>query len=158
MKSFMREIKGLHNKSIFYTDTDNLYEEKKYWDVLDKASLVGSDLCQGKDDYESGVIFYRLYLATKMKHCLTMDWFGSIEEYKTFKSCNDSKRLLDHSQFFKKIQGKKYQPCYQTLGKHRLITEISYQQNWLSVINVLMKQYVINKIFKSTKVNQSKLI
>ena len=35
-----------------------MYIEKKYWGVLDKANLVGEELCQGKNDYETGGIFY----------------------------------------------------------------------------------------------------
>ena len=41
MNKFIREINGFYNNSIYYGDTDSLYKEKKYWDVLDKANLVG---------------------------------------------------------------------------------------------------------------------
>ena len=41
MNNFIREINGFYNNSIYYGDTDSLYIEKKYWDVLDKANLVG---------------------------------------------------------------------------------------------------------------------
>ena len=73
MNSFIREINGFYNNSIYYGDTDSLYVEKKYWDVLDKANLVGEELCQGKNDYKTGGIFYGLFLATKIKYCLTID-------------------------------------------------------------------------------------
>ena len=106
MNNFLREINGFYNNSIYYGDTDSLYIEKKYWDVLDKANLVG-DLCQGKNDYKTGGIFYGLYLAPKIKYCLTIDEFGIIQEHKTFKGFNDSKRLLDRSQYFKMKQGEK---------------------------------------------------
>ena len=75
-----------------------MYIEKKYWDVLDKPSLVGEGLCQGKNDYKTGGIFYGLYLAPKIKYVLTIDNYGIIQEHKTFKGVNDSKRLLDRSQ------------------------------------------------------------
>ena len=39
--------------------------EKKYWDVLVKANLVGNRLCQDEIDYESRGTFYRLFLAPK---------------------------------------------------------------------------------------------
>ena len=107
MNNFIREINGFYNNSIYYGDTDSLYIEKKYWDVLDKANLVGEDLCQGKNDYKTGGIFYGLFLAPKIKYCLTIDEFGIIQEHKTFKGFNDSKRLLDRSQYFKMIEGKK---------------------------------------------------
>ena len=107
MNLFIREINGFYNNSIYYTDCDSLYIEKKYWDVLDKANLVGENLCQGKNDYKTGGISYGLFLAPKIKYCLTIDEYGIIQEHKTFKGFNDSKRLLDRSQYFKMIEGKK---------------------------------------------------
>ena len=95
MNNFIREINGFYENNVYYTDTDSLYIEKKYWDVLDKANLVGDNLCQGKNDYETGGIFYGLCLAPKIKYCLTIDEYGYIKEHKTFKGFNDSKRLLD---------------------------------------------------------------
>ena len=35
--NLIREINGFYNNSIYYGDTDSVYNEKKYWDVLDKA-------------------------------------------------------------------------------------------------------------------------
>ena len=67
MNKFIREINGFYENNIYYTDTDSLYIEKNYWDVLDKANLVGDELCQGKNDYKTGGIFYGLYLAPKIK-------------------------------------------------------------------------------------------
>ena len=107
MNNFIREINGFYNYSIYYGDTDSLYIEKKYWDVLDKANLVGEGLCQGKNDYKKGGIFYALLLAPKTKFCLTIDDYGIIKDYKTFKGFNDSKRLLDRSQYFNMIKGEK---------------------------------------------------
>ena len=67
MNKFIREINGFYKNNIYYTDTDRLYTERKYWDVLDKANLVGKNLCQGKNDYETGGIFYGLFLGPKIK-------------------------------------------------------------------------------------------
>ena len=53
MKKCMREINGFYNIRIYYGDTESLYLEKNYWDVLDEAILVGKDLCQGKNDNET---------------------------------------------------------------------------------------------------------
>ena len=55
--NFIREINSFYINSIHYGDTDSLYIEKRYWDVLDKANLVGKELCQGKIDYKTGGIF-----------------------------------------------------------------------------------------------------
>ena len=67
MNNFIREINGFYNNRIYYGDTDSLYIEKKYWNVLDKANLVGKNLCQGRNDYKTGGIFYGLSLAPKIK-------------------------------------------------------------------------------------------
>ena len=76
-------MKGFYNSSIYYGDTDSLYVEKKFWDMLDKTKLVGEELCQGKNDYKSG-IFYSLFLAAKTKYCVTIDEYGIVQE-KNFK-------------------------------------------------------------------------
>ena len=107
MNNFIREFNGFYNNSKDYGDTDSLYIEKKYWDVLDKANLVGKNLCQGKNDYKTGSIFYGLFLAPKIKCCLTINDLGIIEQHMTFKGFNDSKRLLDRSQYFDMWEGKK---------------------------------------------------
>ena len=64
------------------------------------------ELCQNKNDYETGGVFYGLFLALKIKYCLSIDKFGIVQEHKTFKGLNDSKRLLDRSQKYKMIEGK----------------------------------------------------
>ena len=107
MNNFIREINGFYNNSIYYGDTDSLYIEKKYWDVLDKAKLVGKNLCQGKNDYKTGGIFYGLFLAPKIKYVLTIDHYGIIQQHMTSEGFNDSKRLLDRSQNFDMLNGKK---------------------------------------------------
>ena len=66
---FIREINGFYNKSVQYGDTNSFEIEKKNWEVLDKAKLVGEELCPGNDDSESGGIFHGLLLAPKMKYC-----------------------------------------------------------------------------------------
>ena len=67
MNNFIRERNGFYNNSIYYGDTDSLYIEKKFGVVLDKANLVGEELCQRKNDYKKGGIFYGLFLAPKIK-------------------------------------------------------------------------------------------
>ena len=124
MNNFIREINGFYNNSIYYGDTDSLYIEKKYWDVLDKANLVGEELCQGKNDYKTGGTFYGLFLAPKIKYCLTIDDYGIIQEQKTFKGLNDSKRLLDRSQNFKMIEGKKLSAMLPRSWKESFDSEI----------------------------------
>ena len=55
--NFIGEINGICNNSRYYGETDSMYIESNFWDVLDKAGLVGSILFQGKNDYKSGGIF-----------------------------------------------------------------------------------------------------
>ena len=57
MNNFFREINGFYKNSIYYGNTVSLYKEKKYWDVLDKANLVGEELCQGKKITNQLVLF-----------------------------------------------------------------------------------------------------
>ena len=98
MNDFVGKINGFYENNIYYTDTDSLYIEKKFWDVLDKANLVEDNLCQGKSDYKTGGISYGLFLAPKINYCLSIDEYGIIQEHKTFKGFNYSKRLLDRCQ------------------------------------------------------------
>ena len=60
--------------------------------MLDKANLVGKNLCQSKNDYETGGIFYSLFLALKRKYVLAIDDFGIVQRHITIKGFNDSKR------------------------------------------------------------------
>ena len=96
MINFIRQVNGFCNNSIYYEDTDSLYIEKKYWDVLDKANLVGKNKCQGRNDYKTEGIFYGLSIAPK-KHGLTINEFGIVQEQKTFQGFIDSKWFLDWS-------------------------------------------------------------
>ena len=107
MKVFLGETNGLFISSLFHGNTDSMYIEKFYWDVLDKTSLVGSNLCESKNDYKSGGNFYCPFLAAIVEHCLTIDKFDIIEEQKNFKRFNDSKGLIDRFQYFSTIDGKK---------------------------------------------------
>ena len=63
---------------MYYGYTDSLYFETNYCDALDKANLVGKDLCQVKNDYKTGDIFYGLLLAPKIKYFSTIIEFGTI--------------------------------------------------------------------------------
>ena len=63
MDNFIHAIDGFYTNDLNYTDTDSLYIEKKYWDKLDKARLVGKELLRAKIDYKDGCIFYGLFLA-----------------------------------------------------------------------------------------------
>ena len=103
MNNFIHAINGFYTNDAYYTDTDSLYIEKKHWDKLNKAGLVGKGLLQGKNDYKDGCIFYGLFLAPKIKYCLTINQYGVIDEQITFKGfTNDSGNSdrIEHSKMF----------------------------------------------------------
>ena len=107
MNNFIRVIDGFKTNNVYYQDTDSLYIGKKHWNKLNENKLVGDDLLQGKNDYGDGGIFYSLFLAPKMKYCLTINEFGIIQEHRTFKGFGDVNRLLDTKKYLDTQQGKK---------------------------------------------------
>ena len=48
MNYLIREINGFYINNIYYTKTDSLYLQQKYWDVLDEAKLVGEKFVKAK--------------------------------------------------------------------------------------------------------------
>ena len=89
MNNFIHAIDGFYTNDVYYTDTDGLYIENKHWDKLSRAGLVGKNLLPGKNDYKDGGIFYGLFLAPKIKYCLTINKYAVIDENKTFKGFKD---------------------------------------------------------------------
>ena len=85
MNNFIHAINGFYTNDVYYTDCDSLYKEKKHWDKLDKAVLVGKNLLQGRNDHKDAGIFYGLFLAPKIKYCLTINKYDVIDEEETFK-------------------------------------------------------------------------
>ncbi len=80
MNNFVEVIDGFKTNNVYYQDTDSLYIEKKHWDALNLSRFVGSNLCQGKNDYGVGGTFFSLFLAPKIKFCLTINEYGVVEE------------------------------------------------------------------------------
>ena len=101
INNFIHAINGFYTKDVFYTDTDSLYIENKHWDKLDKAGLVGKKLVRGKSDYEDWGIFYGLFLAPKIKYCLTLNKNGVIDEHKTFQGFTNVSDNSDRKESFK---------------------------------------------------------
>ena len=66
MNNFRRELNGFFTNNIYYSDCVSLCTETRDWDVLEKANLVGKNVCQGKIDSETGGIFYGLFPALKI--------------------------------------------------------------------------------------------
>ena len=109
MNNFIHAIGGFYTNDVYYTDCDSLYIEKKHWDKLDEAGLVGKNLLQGKNDYKDGGIFffYALFLAPKIKYCLTIKKYGVISEHKTFKGFTNVSDNLNREEYFNMADGDK---------------------------------------------------
>ena len=100
MNNFIHAIEGLYTNDFYYEDTDSMYIEDKHWDKLDKAGLVGKNLLQGKNDYKDGANFYGLFLAPKIKYCLTINKFGIVDKHKIFKCFTNVSENLDREEYF----------------------------------------------------------
>ena len=105
MNNFKHAIDGFYTNDFYYTDTDSLYIENKHWDKLNEAGFVGKKLLQGGNDYKDGGIFYGLFLAPKIKYCLTINKYRVIDEHKTFKGFTNVSDNLDREEYFKKFEG-----------------------------------------------------
>ena len=77
--NFIHAIGGFYTNNVYITDTDSFYIGNKHWDKLEKINVIGIN------DYKDGGIFYGLFLAPKIKYCLTIKKYGIIDECKTFK-------------------------------------------------------------------------
>ena len=96
---------GFKKPILYYTDTDSLYIASEYIDILKNAGLVGNQLGQGKNDYDNdGVIIYGLFLAPKVKYCITLDKNYMLAEHKTFKGYTKDKITVE--EFLKLEAGK----------------------------------------------------
>ena len=107
MNKFLHAINGFYTNDVYYGNTDSVYIEKKHWDKLDKAGLVGKNLLQGKNDYKDGGIWFGLILAPKINYCLTISQYGVIGEHKTFKGFTLVSNNLDRKGYFKMFIGDK---------------------------------------------------
>ena len=105
MNNFIHAIDGFYTNDLQYTDTDSLYIENKHWDKLDEAGLVEKNFLQSKNNYKDGGIFYGLFLAPKIKYCLTINKYGVIDEHKTFKRFSNVSDNLDRKEYFKMADG-----------------------------------------------------
>ena len=63
--------------------------------------MVGKTVIQGKNDYKDGSIFYGLFLAPKIKYCLTNNEFGVFQEHKTYKGFTNVSDNLYRKEYFK---------------------------------------------------------
>ena len=69
-------------------------------------------------------VFYGFFLAPQTKYVLTIVEFGIAQQPMAFKGFNDSKRLLDRSQYFNMLEGKKVSAILPRSWKKSFNTEI----------------------------------
>ena len=104
MYNFILAIAGFYTIDLYYEDTDSMYIENKHWDKLDKSKLIGKELLQCKNDPGSDSdIFYGLFLAPKIKFCLTINKLGVIDEHKIFKrfaKLSDNSERIEYFKMF----------------------------------------------------------
>ena len=62
---------------------------------------------QGKNDFKEGGIWYGLFLAPKIKYCLTINKHGVIDEHKTFEGFTNRSDNLDRKEYFNMTDGGK---------------------------------------------------
>ena len=79
-------------------------------------------MLQGKNGYgpDAG-IWYALFLAPKIKYCLTINKFGNIDEKKCFKGFTNVSENLDRKEYFKMVDGDKLVVKYLWVGKSHLV-------------------------------------
>ena len=99
IKNLIHVLGGFYLNDVYYTGTDSLFIENKHWDKLDKIALIVKNLLHGKTDFISGGIFYGLFLALKIKFCLTIVKYGVLDEHKTFKGFTNVSDGLDRKNF-----------------------------------------------------------
>ena len=73
LNKFVNEIDGFYSNKVIYQDTIWLYIQMVYYQKLKEAGYFGKNLGQEKNDYRDGGIFYRLFIALKIKLCYTID-------------------------------------------------------------------------------------
>ena len=85
LSTSVHAINGFYTNDVYYGHTDSLCIENRQWYKLDKAGLVGRALLQSKSDYEDGGVYYGLFLAPKIKYCLTIKKYAVLDGKETFK-------------------------------------------------------------------------
>ena len=122
MNNFIHAMNGFYTNDVYYSDIDSLYIENKHWDNLDKAGLVGKNSLQGKNDYKDRGILFGLFLAPKVKYCLTIIKYGVIDEHKTFKGFTNVSDNLDRKEYFKVFNGDKLVATVSLIWKKKIFS------------------------------------
>ena len=98
LNNSIHAINGFYTEDVYYTDTDSLYIENEHWEKLEEARFVGKNRLKGKNNHKEGGFWYGLFLAPKIKYCLTINKFGVVDEHKTFKRFTNVSNNLDRKE------------------------------------------------------------
>ena len=89
MKKLIQAIDGFYTNAVYCSKTYSIYFEKKTWDNLDKAGLVGKNLLQGENNYTDRGMFCAFLLAPKLKYFSSIKNYGVDHEHKRYKHFNN---------------------------------------------------------------------
>ena len=104
MNIFIRVINGFTDRVVYYMDTDSLYITSTAYTKLHEAGHIGSAMGQCKNDYGEGGIVFGLFIANKVKFCMTITEDGVPEFHKTFKG-HDNQTGLSYDDYESMING-----------------------------------------------------
>ena len=96
-----------------------------------------------------------MFLAPKIKYCLTINEFGVIEEHKTYKGFGDVNRLLDSKKYFEMQEGKSVSSKFPLSWKKSFSDGVIIPTREDIVTNVVMIIFV--KIVKAKRNNTKNL-
>ena len=88
-----------------------------------------------------------MFLAPKIKYCLTINNYGVIDEHKTFKGFTNVSDNLDRKEYFKKFEGDKLVARVPLSWKKSFSQGVVIPQKWEIVINA-RKIFVVMIVIK----------
>lgn len=143
MNIFILEIDGFRTKVVYYMDTDSLYIPSSAYKKLEAAGHIGSAMGQCKNDYGKGGIVFGLFIANKIKFCMTVTEEGVPEFHKTFKG-HDNQTGLSYDDYESMINGESIQDVIsrweRTLDKGVTIREANMTKSFDAKVNFLRRQ------------------
>ena len=105
MNEVNNHVGANYSNSIYYGDTDSMYIQKYWSDLVDTGS-VGKFLGLGKSDYGIPGTTFVWFLAPKTKYCLATDEFGVISADRTFKGYSEEHKKIKLNEFISLSEGK----------------------------------------------------
>ena len=105
LEKFLSAIDGFKDDIVYYTDIDCLFIEKSFLKSA-RYKLLKKEMDQGKNYYGRGGSFYALFIASKVKYCMTTEEYGILDAGKFVKEVWDMDKLLVRKHYFGLLKGK----------------------------------------------------